>query len=193
MYRRVTVKDKLEQIQAEQKEWSNANFGPQSPTLPLLGVVEEVGELCHAVLKREQGIRRDENHLENEVDAIGDICIYLMDYCNRRGFNLMEIIDETWNEVQGRHRGSGGGLTVRDDGTSVYPDPAAKLRCAYDDDDFSVDLDSANDGRSSGVLRAGDSVSGRVVYDHESPFFEDETQADSPIFDEGAGESERSE
>lgn len=121
-------------IQEEQRAWSLANFGPQSPLLPLLGVVEELGELAHAVLKREQGIRKDENHLANEKDAIGDVCIYLLDYCNRRGFNLLELINGAWDEVCERHIGDGGGLLARqrDDGTWVYTSPAAGDRPARD-------------------------------------------------------------
>jgi NTP pyrophosphatase (non-canonical NTP hydrolase) len=124
----------LNDIQQEQKEWSWENFGPQSPLLPLLGVVEELGELAHAVLKREQGIRKDENHLHNEKDAIGDVCIYLLDYCNRRGFNLLELINESWDEVCKRHMGANGGLLARqrDDGTWVYTSPAAGERSARD-------------------------------------------------------------
>ena len=115
----------LDQIQTEQNEWSNRVFGPQSPLLPLLGVVEELGELAHAVLKREQGIRRDEDHLANEKDAIGDVCIYLLDYCNRRGFNLLELINTAWEEVRERDKTEGGGLMARQraDGSWVYANP----------------------------------------------------------------------
>lgn len=93
----------LEAIQDEQYEWSKANFGPQDPMLPLLGVVEEVGELCRAVLKRKQGIRMDEDHLRMEKDAIGDIVICMMDYCNRRGFSLLHLVRTAWDEVKKRN------------------------------------------------------------------------------------------
>jgi NTP pyrophosphatase (non-canonical NTP hydrolase) len=96
------VEQYINRIQEEQFEWSKANFGPQDPMLPLLGVVEEVGELCHAVLKRKQGIRMNEDHLAMEKDAIGDIVIYLMDYCNRRGFNLLNLVSRAWDEVRQR-------------------------------------------------------------------------------------------
>lgn len=115
----------LNDIQLQQKAWSAENFGPQSPLLPLLGIGEELGELHHAVLKREQGIRKDEDHLAMEKDAIGDMCIYLMDYCSRRGFVLMELIEDAWDEVKARHKGDGGGLMARqrEDGTWAYQNP----------------------------------------------------------------------
>lgn len=115
----------LNQIQEEQREWSTRVFGPQDATLPLLGVVEEVGELCHAVLKRKQGIRHDEDHLANEQDAIGDIVIYLLDYCNRRGYNLLQLVNDAWEIVRQRDKSAGGGLLARqrDDGTWVYVNP----------------------------------------------------------------------
>ena len=117
----------LEQLQDEQYEWSRANFGPQDPMLPLLGIMEEVGELCHAVLKRKQNIRHNEDHLANEKDAIGDIVIFMMDYCNRRGFNLLQLINKAWEEVQQRDWTDKDGFSrpvgVRADGTRVYVNP----------------------------------------------------------------------
>jgi hypothetical protein len=48
----------LRKFQQEQKDWSKRNFPTQNtPYRPLLGVMEEVGELSHAHLKAEQGIR----------------------------------------------------------------------------------------------------------------------------------------
>ena len=112
----------LEVIQDEQYEWSRRNFGPQDAVLPLLGVAEEVGELCHAVLKQRQGIRVNEDHLAMEKDAIGDIVIFLMDYCNRRGFNLLELINAAWDLVSARDWTGG---AQRADGTWVYSSPTA--------------------------------------------------------------------
>jgi len=78
----------LQTLQNEQAVWSEKNFGEQPPTAPLLGLIEEVGELAHAVLKRNQGIRTGENHIEQMKDAIGDIVIYAADYATRQGFQL---------------------------------------------------------------------------------------------------------
>ena len=91
-------------IQLEQKEWALRNFGDKPSWHPLLGIAEEVGELCHGYLKREQGIRGTaENHAEEIKDAVGDIQIYLIDFCNREHLDLQSIIQETWAEVKKRN------------------------------------------------------------------------------------------
>jgi NTP pyrophosphatase (non-canonical NTP hydrolase) len=90
------------QIQFEVMEWAAHNFPNAQVYQPLIGIMEEVGELAHAHLKQEQNIRTNENHTENAKDAIGDIIIYLMDYCNRRNFNLSDIIIDTWSLVKKR-------------------------------------------------------------------------------------------
>lgn len=93
----------LRKLQQEQKEWSERNFPTQNtPYRPLLGIMEEVGELSHAHLKAEQGIRINEDHQAAKFDAIGDIVIYLSDYCNKNGFDLQDCISKTWDQVKHR-------------------------------------------------------------------------------------------
>lgn len=70
-----------------------------------LGVNEEAGELTHSVLKRAQGIRGDEEDVgpEAEMDAVGDIVVYLADFCHRRGYDLEECVQRAWDgEVSDR-------------------------------------------------------------------------------------------
>ncbi len=93
----------LRKIQEEHKEWLEQNFGYEKPWQALLGVVEEVGELAHSHLKEDQGIRVDEDHLEKIKDAIGDIVIYLISYCNRRDLDFQDIVVETWDIVKKRN------------------------------------------------------------------------------------------
>ncbi len=92
----------LKQLQREQQEWSEYNFGPHDGWEPLLGVMEEVGELSHAHLKDVQGIRTDENHKMAKVDAVGDILIYLADYCTQEGIDMEQAMSETWRNVKKR-------------------------------------------------------------------------------------------
>lgn len=94
--------DTLSSFQHQVATWSKDNFGDQSFMLPLLGVGEEVGELNHAVLKNIQGIRTDENHTEQAEDAVGDIVVYLADFCERYGLSLENCVREAWNIVQHR-------------------------------------------------------------------------------------------
>jgi NTP pyrophosphatase (non-canonical NTP hydrolase) len=42
----------------------------------------------------EQGIRNTTK--EDKEDAIGDIIIYLADYCNRNGINLEKSLEQAW-------------------------------------------------------------------------------------------------
>jgi NTP pyrophosphatase (non-canonical NTP hydrolase) len=79
----------------------NKNFPLQKKYQPLLGLVEEVGELAHAHLKDEQEIRGHAHEAE-KLDAVGDIFVYLMSYCNASGYDLEEIILDTWRTVEQR-------------------------------------------------------------------------------------------
>lgn len=73
----------------KQHEWELANFGKQGPEMALVGIFEELGELSHALLKHEQGIRGFENEAyfqEQVQDAVGDVMIYLVSFCNNLTF-----------------------------------------------------------------------------------------------------------
>lgn len=91
-------------LQAAHKEWLYRNFPNQKPHEPLLGLAEEVGELAHAHLKHDQGIRSfDQNRTQLEKeDAVGDIFIYLMSYCNANEINLESAVYHTWSKVRRR-------------------------------------------------------------------------------------------
>ncbi len=94
----------LSDIQKEQEIWANKNFKHKKPYQPILGAAEEVGELAHAYLKMEQGIRGSkEEHEHNMKDAVGDCSIFLMDLCNQMGWSFEEIIDSTWSHVKKRN------------------------------------------------------------------------------------------
>ena len=92
----------INEIQAAVKEWTLKNFGPPVTPFhrPILGVVEEVGELAHGQLKGEQGIRGSKEENEAKMrDAIGDIMIYMMDLCNCHDWSLEGILQDTWEGV----------------------------------------------------------------------------------------------
>jgi NTP pyrophosphatase (non-canonical NTP hydrolase) len=93
---------KLDAIQVEQRIWAEKNFGDVPSWQPLLGVVEELGELAHAYLKNTQQIRMEEDHKANMVDAIGDTVIFLLDFCNREKILLSDAIETTWDVVKKR-------------------------------------------------------------------------------------------
>lgn len=86
-------------------QWSTETFGPHHGTgyRNLLGLSEEVGELCHAHLKGEQGIRHTPQEIERlKKDAVGDILIFLCNYCDSQGFNIRDCAAQAWGEIEGR-------------------------------------------------------------------------------------------
>lgn len=78
----------LDELQTAIGEWSLSNFGGQEskayPDLvlgslaPLLGIFEEYGEWKEA------------ETMEDWVDALGDVLVYLCDYATREGFRLKD-------------------------------------------------------------------------------------------------------
>ncbi len=93
----------IKQFQAEVQEWAFRNFPNNLSYHCLLGAVEEIGELSHAHLKEDQQIRGSAKaHQLAAKDAVADCIIYLTDYCNRRGWDLDEILQETWEQVKQR-------------------------------------------------------------------------------------------
>lgn len=69
--------EQLKQIQAEVGAWSRRNFPNNQPYHPLLGAIEEVEEYFDA---------EDKPALE---DALADSMIYLCDYCERSGLEMV--------------------------------------------------------------------------------------------------------
>jgi NTP pyrophosphatase (non-canonical NTP hydrolase) len=93
----------LRQLQDDQRPWVAHNFPNREPWHPLLGIVEEVGELAHAHLKQAQGIRGTfAEHHEKKIDAVGDTIIYLADYCSAVGIDLHKAVETVWAEVKQR-------------------------------------------------------------------------------------------
>jgi NTP pyrophosphatase (non-canonical NTP hydrolase) len=93
----------ISEIQKLVGEWADRNFPSDENHGRMycaLGVAEESGELAHAVLKREQGIRGTaEKHDDDAKDAIGDISIYLMHFCCKAGWDFESIVRETAENV----------------------------------------------------------------------------------------------
>lgn len=92
----------LRQLQEEQRPWVAHNFPGRHAHYPLLGAMEELGELAHAHLKAEQGIRQHENHDEAKRDAVADVVIFLSDYCTANGIDFQDSLNETWAKVRRR-------------------------------------------------------------------------------------------
>lgn len=92
----------LVKLQSELIPWVQHNFGARPSWMPLLGAVEELGELAHAHLKEAQGIRTSEDHDAKAKDAVGDVIVFLADYCNSRGWDLEQIVIDAWEVAKKR-------------------------------------------------------------------------------------------
>jgi NTP pyrophosphatase (non-canonical NTP hydrolase) len=92
----------LDAYQREIMEWRDRQpFRGEPAYRLLLGVVEEVGELAHAHLKEESGIRGTPDEMQAKArDACGDILVFLLSYCSARGWSADEVLRETWDEVK---------------------------------------------------------------------------------------------
>ena len=96
----------IAELQGEIRKWREHNFQNATSVQQFLGVVEEVGELAHAMLKEMQGIREGA-HMnghrasteESQMDAVGDIAIFLINFCTMKGWSFRRILQDTWREV----------------------------------------------------------------------------------------------
>ncbi len=94
---------KLRELQTQHRKWMWENFGNVESYRPLLGVMEEVGELAHAHLKQVDGIRTEIDPTAAKRDAVGDIVIFLAGYCSQEGIDLESAVAETWERVKQRN------------------------------------------------------------------------------------------
>ncbi len=92
----------IKQFQEEQKAWVAHNFPTRPNYQPLLGLIEETGELSHHVLKMQQKIRGTaEEHLAEIQDAVADLVVFHSDYCTAMGWELRALLAyDTFHEVQ---------------------------------------------------------------------------------------------
>ncbi len=68
-------------------------------------LVRAVGQLSHAHLKGEQGIREMGDAVKcaaAKMDAVGDIVIYLASYCTTNQIDLAVAVQSAWDEVKAR-------------------------------------------------------------------------------------------
>ncbi|MEK6860561.1 MAG: hypothetical protein AABY07_01195 [Nanoarchaeota archaeon] len=84
-------------------EWQERNFPNTDATEQLLGVMEEVGELTHAHLKGLQKIRHTPQEIrEKKIDSVGDILVYLANYCSREDLVMEKCWDAAIEEIKKR-------------------------------------------------------------------------------------------
>lgn len=80
---------RFSQLQEEMLTWQQHNFPNRTAWEPLVGMVEEVGELVES--------ESTDRGIVEILDAVGDVGIYMADYCNAKGYN-MDTLWETAKE-----------------------------------------------------------------------------------------------
>jgi len=87
--------------QKELADWQKRNFGEVTSEHLALGIAEEVGELCHFVLKRSQNIREAHNNdVKAEIaDAFADIVIFGINLMTVEGIDAQQVLEETIEKV----------------------------------------------------------------------------------------------
>ena len=120
------VPQNLTNLAAEVHRWQSYNFAPTAGAAAFKGMVEELGELAqemegdpraseplkkmqaalgriaHGILKTEQGIRGNEDHQALVEDAVGDLIIYSIDFCNQMKIDFAQAVYSTWAKVRTR-------------------------------------------------------------------------------------------
>jgi NTP pyrophosphatase (non-canonical NTP hydrolase) len=72
----------LNAMQESQLVWAKENFGVQTPIQMMMGILGELGELSDHYVNREDSAL---------IDDIGDVGVYLMNYCNLKGWLISDL------------------------------------------------------------------------------------------------------
>jgi len=94
----------LERMQGEIKAHMESQGVKQTDELMLIGALEELGEVSHAILKYKQGIMgyTVEKCLAEIADGVGDVVIYLSQLCEETGLSIETSIMEAADRVLNR-------------------------------------------------------------------------------------------
>lgn len=96
------IKTDFQQFEMEVGIWALNNWGPRVKIVdsvkyahqPLLGIVEELGELYDAMpplILAHNTVERHSPLLKDVIDAIGDVMVYMADYCINMSIPLMRV------------------------------------------------------------------------------------------------------
>lgn len=94
----------LSVMQQEHRLWIEHNFPGETGHQAVFGMMEELGELCHALLKAEQGIRGISAAKARElvIDAHCDLIIFSLTLADNMGYDLEEELKKVWHKVKQR-------------------------------------------------------------------------------------------
>ena len=94
----------LEKIQSEIKAHMESQGVKQTDELMLIGALEELGEVSHAILKYKQGVMgyTVEKCLAEIADGVGVVIIYLSQLCEETGLSIETALMEAAERVLSR-------------------------------------------------------------------------------------------
>lgn len=95
-------KDMIDLRQGKLDNWQRTNFGKPTSDHLALGMTEELGELCHILLKRSQGIRGFGYDPETSArigDAVADVIIFGIQLLSTENLNAEEVLKNTIDQV----------------------------------------------------------------------------------------------
>jgi len=91
----------IKNLQKEVAAWADYNFPEECVEDCMLGLTEEVGELARCVLKNRQGIRGStEDHKRAAAEEVGDILIFLMQFCTKSDLDIEKCLTDKWAKVR---------------------------------------------------------------------------------------------
>lgn len=83
--------------------WVARNFPRETREMGGLGVSEEAGEVCRAILKQAEGIRGTYEEWDDEIKKeIGDVFIKIIHISYICSFNFEEIVSNRWETISQR-------------------------------------------------------------------------------------------
>lgn len=96
----------MEQITANIIKWAAERqlLSPNNDRNQALKLVEEVGELCRAILKDDQ---------EGVIDGIGDCLVVLTILAEQTGLSLETCYQSAWNEIKDRQGNTVNGTFIK--------------------------------------------------------------------------------
>ena len=105
MYDDIQFVNALDVLQKDLFLWLNVNFPNATSDTEIKGVMEELGELCHADIKYTDAIRGfDKAKYELKAkDAIGDMVVFLMNYCSYKNIKFSDCIKIACKNVLNRN------------------------------------------------------------------------------------------
>lgn len=79
------IEQQLVAMQEDQRRWATDNFGTQTPIQMMMGILGELGEFLEHL---------EENDNNAVEDDIGDVGVYLMNYCNLKGWSVVNLLED---------------------------------------------------------------------------------------------------